>query len=103
MSSSTSIAQATLPTISIAGIDACRLIIGGNPFSGFSHQSPKRSQEMRDWYTDERIVDTLLEAAVFVANGGTVSIAAGTSGETIVINKDVSLVASSGPVTIGAP
>ena len=62
MSSSTSIAEATLPTISIAGVDVCRMIIGGNPFSGFSHQSPERSQEMRDWYTDERIVDTLLEA-----------------------------------------
>ena len=62
MSPSGSIAAATLPAISIAGIDVCRLIIGGNPFSGFSHQSPERSQEMRDWYTDERIVETLLEA-----------------------------------------
>ena len=60
--SSTTVAETTLPSISIAGIDVCRLIIGGNPFSGFSHQSSARSQEMRDWYTDERIVDTLLEA-----------------------------------------
>ena len=60
--SSTSIAETTLPSISIAGVDVCRLIIGGNPFSGFSHQSPARSREMLDWYTDERIVDTLLQA-----------------------------------------
>lgn len=54
--------EATLPALSINGIDVCRLIVGGNPFSGYSHQSPERSREMRDWYTEERIVDTLLEA-----------------------------------------
>ena len=47
--------------------------------------------------------DSLLEAATFVANGGTVNIATGTSSETILINKDVDLVATGGTVTIGTP
>ena len=47
--------------------------------------------------------DTLLEAVTFVANGGTVNIATGTSSETILINKDVDLIATAGTVTIGTP
>lgn len=47
--------------------------------------------------------NTLLEAATFVASGGTVNIAAGTSSETILINKDVDLIATGGTVTIGKP
>ena len=37
-------------------------MLGGNPFSGFSHQSPQRDQEMRDYYTPERICQVLAEA-----------------------------------------
>jgi len=39
-----------------------RLIIGGNPVSGFSHQSPERDQQMLDYYTVERIKETLRRA-----------------------------------------
>ena len=35
------------------------LCIGGNPFSGFSHQSSERDREMVEYYTPERIKDTL--------------------------------------------
>ena len=57
-----------IPTINLgdgasgAGLDVSRIIIGGNPFSGFSHQSKTRSAEMAAWYTDERIVETLFQA-----------------------------------------
>jgi hypothetical protein len=47
--------------------------------------------------------DTLLEAAVFVVNGGTVNITAGSTTEALTINKDVTLVATGGTVTIGTP
>ncbi len=51
-----------LPTIQLGNLSVTRLIIGGNPFSGFSHQSQERSAAMLAWYTDERIVETLFEA-----------------------------------------
>ena len=36
--------------------------IGGNPFSGFSHQGKERSREMVEYYTPDRIKQTLKEA-----------------------------------------
>ncbi|MCD6361403.1 MAG: hypothetical protein J7M38_11155 [Armatimonadetes bacterium] len=51
-----------LPCVDFCGLRVSRLIIGGNPFSGFSHQSPERDQEMMDYYTTERIKETLRRA-----------------------------------------
>ncbi len=51
-----------LPIVNIGKLPVTRLVIGGNPFSGFSHQSRERSAEMVAWYTDERIVETLFKA-----------------------------------------
>ncbi|MGQ9661737.1 MAG: hypothetical protein ACUVWX_05270 [Kiritimatiellia bacterium] len=38
---------------------ASGLCIGGNPFSGFSHQSDARDREMREYYTPERVKHVL--------------------------------------------
>lgn len=38
------------------------LCVGGNPFGGYSHQSKKRSREMIQYYTPERIKKTLRTA-----------------------------------------
>jgi hypothetical protein len=43
----------------MGGLYVSRLILGGNPFSGFSHQSPERDHEMRSYYTGARIRETL--------------------------------------------
>ena len=51
-----------VPTVDIGDLQVSRLMVGGNPFSGFSHQSQERSAEMRAWYTDERIVETWFQA-----------------------------------------
>ncbi len=51
----------TLPTIKLGEHNVGRLLIGGNPFSGFSHQSAERDREMMDYYTVERIKATLRE------------------------------------------
>ncbi len=51
-----------MPHVNFCGLDVSRLIIGGNPFSGFSHQSPERDQEMLDYYTVARIKETLARA-----------------------------------------
>ncbi len=47
-----------LPTVDFCGLRVTRLIIGANPFGGFSHQSPERNQEMLAYYTVERIIET---------------------------------------------
>lgn len=47
-----------LPTVDFCGLNPTRLIIGANPFGGFSHQNPERNQEMREYNTVERIVET---------------------------------------------
>ena len=48
--------------IRIGDISVSRMIIGGNPFSGFSHQSPERNAEMKRYYTTARIKETLQKA-----------------------------------------
>jgi len=47
----------TIGTAQVSG-----LCIGGNPFSGFSHQTQERTREMLDYYTPERIKSTLRTA-----------------------------------------
>jgi len=47
-----------LPTVEFCGLHPTRLILGANPFGGFSHQSPERNQEMLAYYTVERIIET---------------------------------------------
>jgi len=57
-----------IPTVRLGNLAVSRLIIGGNPFSGFSHQSRQRSEEMLAWYTDDRIVETLFQAEALGLN-----------------------------------
>ena len=49
-------------TTKIGAVDVSRLVVGGNPFSGFSHQTPERDREMREYFTDERIHELLRDA-----------------------------------------
>jgi len=48
--------------IRIGDIETSRFLVGSNPFSGFSHQGPERDQEMRRYFTAERIKEMLREA-----------------------------------------
>ncbi len=48
-----------LPTIKLGQNDVTRLIVGGNPFSGNSHWSSQRDWEMRDFFSTEKIKQTL--------------------------------------------
>lgn len=47
-----------LPTVHFCGLTMTRLLIGANPFGGFSHQNPERDLEMKTWNTPERILET---------------------------------------------
>ena len=51
-----------LPATKIAGLTVTRLIIGGNPFSGFSHQGSERDEAMLNYSTTERLKETLRRA-----------------------------------------
>lgn len=48
----------TLPTVDFCGLSVTRLILGANPFGGFSHQNPERDTEMRSYHTVDRILET---------------------------------------------
>lgn len=51
-----------LPTVDFCGLTVTRLIIGANPFGGYSHQNASRDQEMREYYTQDRITETWAQA-----------------------------------------
>ena len=51
-----------LPIVDFCGLNVTRLIIGANPFGGFSHQSQERDEEMRAFYTVDRIKETWIYA-----------------------------------------
>ena len=51
-----------LQQISIGRYRVSRLIIGGNPYSSISHDSPEKSKEMEDYYTVGQIIADLREA-----------------------------------------
>jgi len=53
---------AALPTIRIGTLEVSRLILGSNPFYGFSHE-PEDNRQMKAWYTDLRIMEVLNRAA----------------------------------------
>lgn len=48
--------------IKIGKLEISQLIIGGNPFSGFSHQTIEKDLEMKKYYTVARIKETLKNA-----------------------------------------
>jgi len=48
-----------VPSVKIGQVEISRFILGGNPFSGFSHQGPQIDDEMRHWYTVDRIKSQL--------------------------------------------
>ena len=54
--------RAKMECIKIGEFEVSRFIIGGNPFSGFSHQGVEMDEKMRRYYTCRKIKDTLAEA-----------------------------------------
>jgi len=54
--------------VKIGHLAISRLAIGGNPFSGFSHQTPEKDREMSRYYTTARIKETLGQAEVLGIN-----------------------------------
>ena len=48
--------------VHLGNLRVSRFILGSNPFSGFSHQSPEMDRRMMRYYTTQRIKETLREA-----------------------------------------
>jgi hypothetical protein len=51
-----------LPTVEFGGRKITKLIIGSNPFYGYSHSVPMLDRFVREYFTPERRVETLLRA-----------------------------------------
>lgn len=54
-------APASLPRVKLGSQNVSRLIVGGNPISGYSHVSDELSREMRDYFTAARVKELLRE------------------------------------------
>jgi hypothetical protein len=54
-------AGSTLPTVALGSHQVTRLIVGSNPIYGYSHFNRQYDQHMREWFTDERIVQLLVD------------------------------------------
>jgi len=52
---------ATLPTVPLGPSRVTRLIVGGNPIYGYSHFNRLFDQHMLEYFTDERVVQLLLD------------------------------------------
>lgn len=52
----------SISAVKFGSLTVSKLIIGGNPFSGISHQSPQRDSEMMRFFTTARIKETLRQA-----------------------------------------
>ena len=53
---------AKLPTVRFGDRELTRLVIGSNPFYGYSHFNPLLDNFMRDYYTPERRIEVLKRA-----------------------------------------
>jgi hypothetical protein len=52
-------AEPPIPTVKFGKADITRLIVGSNPFYGYSHFNRILDQTMREWYTQDRKIDVL--------------------------------------------
>ena len=68
-----------LPVVRFCGLNVTRLVLGANPFGGFSHQDEERDRAMREYHTVSRIKETWDRAAAagintMVTNNETVQV-----------------------------
>lgn len=52
-----------LPKIRLGDLEVSRLILGSNPFFGYAHQPGDLGRQMTEYFTDERIIEVLAQAA----------------------------------------
>lgn len=57
-----------VPKVRFGELEISRLIVGANPFLGFSHHNNNFNAVMRQWYTPERVVEVLKRCQAFGVN-----------------------------------
>ena len=57
-SAATAQAPAAMPKIRLGHVEVSRLILGTNPFFGYAHQDGDLGQQMKEYYTDQRIMQS---------------------------------------------
>lgn len=60
--------QIKMPLIKFGNVEISRMILGVNPLYGFAHYNDNYSTAMRDWYTQERVLEVLRRAERFGIN-----------------------------------
>ena len=51
-----------VPSVDFCGLNFTRLVIGANPFGGYSHQNPERDKAMREFHSVDQILETWRQA-----------------------------------------
>ena len=57
-----------VPKIKFGGVEISRLVLGVNPFYGFSHYNHNLDDTMREWYTQDRVCEVLHRATTYGIN-----------------------------------
>jgi len=60
--------QITVPKVKLKGAEISRIILGANPLLGFSHYNNNFSVIMRDWYTQEKVLEVMKRCDAFGIN-----------------------------------
>ncbi|MBI4907735.1 MAG: hypothetical protein HY820_29190 [Acidobacteria bacterium] len=56
------------PRMKFGGVEISRLVLGVNPFYGFAHFNNIYAQMMRDWYSQDKVIEVMRRAAEFGIN-----------------------------------
>ena len=57
-----------VPKIKFGGVEISRMVLGVNPFYGYSHFNNNFSSTMREWYTQEKVVEVMHRANQYGIN-----------------------------------
>ena len=60
--------EVQVPKIKFGNVEISRMVLGYNPFHGMSHYTPTLNSLMANYYTQERVVETLHRATRFGIN-----------------------------------
>src|SRR5579884_2955978 len=62
------VSRVQVPKMKFGTAEVSRLVLGTNPFYGYSHYSPNLDFSMREWYTPDRICQTIRQATEYGIN-----------------------------------
>lgn len=57
-----------VPKMKFGNAEISRMVLGTNPFYGYSHYSPNLDRSMRDWFTPDRICEVIRRATTYGIN-----------------------------------